>query len=87
VQGSMGCFENLLIEKAILKDANKRKRKKYPSCPWVDTKIAFCSMSHSWLLAVLRDHELNKTMTSLIESIIRKWKLKQHSSRQQQKDE
>ena len=54
VKGSVGCADNLLIEKAILEDTNKNK--KNLSCLWVDVKKAFDSVSHSWLLAVLRDH-------------------------------
>ena len=69
MKGSMGCVNNLLINKAILEDANKNK--KNLSCLWIDMKRTFDSVSCSWLLAVLRDHGINKTLTSSIESIIR----------------
>ena len=72
VKGSMGCIDNLLINKAILEDANKNK--KNLSCLWVDIKKAFNSVSQLWQLAVLRDHGINKTLTSFIEPIIRTWK-------------
>jgi len=68
----MGCVDNLFIDKATQADANKNKKKL--SCLWVDMKKAFDNVSHSWLLAVNRDHGINKTLTSFIESIIRKWK-------------
>lgn len=44
----------------------KRKRMNY--------KIQTTLQGETWLLAVNRDHGINKTRTSFIESIIRKWK-------------
>jgi len=42
--GSMGCIDNLLIDKAILEDATKNN--KNLSCIWIELKKAFDSVSH-----------------------------------------
>lgn len=71
-KGSMGCVDNLLIDKAILEDASKNK--KNLSCLWVDVKKAFDSVSHAWLLTVLHDHGINKRLVSFINAIIKTWR-------------
>ena len=48
VKGSMGCIDNLLIDKTVLEDASKFK--KNLSCVWIDTRKAFDSVSHRWLI-------------------------------------
>ena len=73
VKGSMGCIDNLLIDKTVLEDASKFK--KNLSCVWIDTKKAFDSVSHWWLIQVLNLHRINSKIISLIESIMRAWKI------------
>ena len=46
-QGSMGCIDNLLMDKAILEDAQFNR--KSITCVWVDVKKAFYSVSVKWL--------------------------------------
>ena len=72
VKGSMGCVDNLLIDKAILEDACKNK--KNLSCLWIDVKKAFDSVSHAWLSMVLKDHGINKKLSYFIENIIKSWR-------------
>ena len=43
-QGSMGCIDNLLVDKAIREDAQFNRRN--ITCVWVDVKKAFDSVSH-----------------------------------------
>lgn len=71
VKGSMGCIDNLSIDKAILEDANKNK--KNLSCLRVKVKKAFDGVSHYCPMAVLHDYGFNQTLTSFIKSI-RIWK-------------
>ena len=70
VKGSMGCIDNLLTDKTVLEDASKFK--KNLSCVWINTKKAFDSVSHRWLIQV---HRINSRIISLIESIMRAWKM------------
>ena len=42
--GSMGCIDNLLIDKAILEDATKNN--KNLSCNWIEVKKTFDNVSH-----------------------------------------
>ena len=74
VKGSMGCIDNLLIDKTVLEDASKFK--KNLSCLWIDTKKAFDIVSHQWLIQVLNLHRINSRIISLIESIMRAWKIR-----------
>ena len=71
-KGSMGCIDNLLIDKAILEDATKNA--KNISCVWIDVKKAFDSVSHDWLLTVLNDHGINKRLVTFIHRIVKSWK-------------
>lgn len=54
--GSMGCIDNLLIDKAILEDHTKNN--KNLSSTWIDVEKAFDSVSHVWLIEVLKMHQL-----------------------------
>jgi len=72
VKGSMGCIDNLLIDKAILEDAAKNA--KNISCVWIDVKKAFDSVSHNWLITVLKDHGVNLRLVAFIEKIVNLWK-------------
>ena len=72
VKGSMGCIDNLLIDKMVLEDASKFK--KNLSCVWIDTRKALDSVSYRWLIQVLNLHRINSRIISLIESIMRVWK-------------
>ena len=54
--GSMGCMDNLIIDKATLDKA--RDKKKNLSCTWVDVKKAFDSINHEWLALSLEMHNM-----------------------------
>ena len=69
----MGCIDNLLIDKTVLEDASKFKNNL--SCVWIDTRKAFDSVSHWWLIQVLNLHRINSRIISLIESIMTVWKI------------
>ena len=72
-QGSMGCIDNLLIDKAMLEDAQFNK--KNITCVWVDVKKAFDSVSHKWLELCLEHHGLPTKLTAFIKNIIKKWEI------------
>ena len=61
-QGSVGCIDNLLMDKAILEDAQFNR--KNITCPWVDVKKAFDSVSHKWLELCLEHHGLPAKLTA-----------------------
>ena len=69
--GSMGCIDNLLLDKAILEDA-KRNRKNL-SCTWIDIQKAYDSVSHNWLIRILKMHGLEQTLIKIIEKIVKTW--------------
>ena len=48
VKGSMGCIDNLLIDKALVEDATKNA--KNISCVSIDVKKVFDSVAHNWLV-------------------------------------
>lgn len=69
----MGCIDNLLIDKAVLDDAQfNRKNITYV---WVDVKKAFDSVSHKWLELCLDHHGLPTKLTALIKNIVKKWEI------------
>ena len=71
--GSMGCIDNLLIDKTILEDATKNT--KNLSCTWIDVKKAFDSVSHTWLIEVLRMHKINEKLVAFVQNVMRSWKI------------
>ena len=68
--GSMGCIDNLLLDKAILEDP-KRNRKSL-SCTWIDIRKAYDSVSHIWLIRILEMHGLVRPVIN-IEKIVKTW--------------
>ena len=73
VKGTIGCVDNLLIDKTILDDATKSK--KNISCLWIDVKKAFDSVSHKWLITTLEDHGINMRLIAFIKNVIQTWKI------------
>lgn len=71
--GSMGCVDNLLIDKTILQDAERNR--KNLSCTWIDVKKAFDSVSHEWLSEVLDMHRINTRIATFIRNIVKTWKI------------
>ena len=67
-QGSMGCIDNLLMDKAILEDAQFNR--KNLTC---DVKKAFDSVSHKCLELCLEHHGLPAKLTAFIKTIVKKW--------------
>ena len=57
-RGSYGCKDQLLINKAIIEDA--KKKKKNLSTAWIDYKKAFDSVPHDWILKCLEMYKKNQ---------------------------
>ena len=60
-RGSYGCKDELMINKMILENCNKRKRNL--SCAWIGYKKAFDSVLHDW---ILRSLELFKVFPRVV---------------------
>ena len=69
--GSMGCIDNPLIDKAILVDDTKNN--KNLSSTWIDVKKAFDSVSHVWLIEVLKMHKINEKLVAFVENVMKSW--------------
>ena len=74
MKGTMGCVDNLRIDKTILDDATKLNKKNI-SCVWIDVKKAFDSVSHKWLITTLEDHGINMRLIAFIKNVIQTWKI------------
>ena len=52
----MGCIDNLLIDKAVLEDAQFSRKKLL--CTWIDVKKVFDSIDQNWLNFCLQIHSI-----------------------------
>ena len=71
--GSMGCVDNLLIDKAVQEDAQFGR--KNLSCTWIDVKKAFDSINHNWLKFCLQIHSIPTKIAQFISNTIKHWKI------------
>ena len=67
----MGCIDNPLIDKAILKDDTKNN--KNLSSTWIDVEKAFDSVSHVWLIEVLKMQKINEKLVAFVENVMKSW--------------
>lgn len=67
--GSMGCIDNTLIDKAILEDDDTKNNKNLSST-WIDVEKAFDSVSHVWLIEVLKMHKINEKLVAFVENVM-----------------
>ena len=74
--GSMGRIDNLLIDKAILEEA--RKNNKNLSCTWIDLKKAFDSVSHVWLIQVMKMYKINEKVVAFVDNVMKSWAITLH---------
>ena len=70
---SRGMKDQLLIDKAILK--NCRKRKTNLAMAWIDYRKAYDFVPHSWILRCLDMLGIADNVRSFLEKSIKKWKL------------
>jgi hypothetical protein len=69
---SRGTKDQLLIDKAIMKECKKKKRNL--SMAWVDYKKAYDMVPHSWLLEVTELMGVAKNVRGLLESSMDHWR-------------
>ena len=67
--GSMGCTDNLLVDRMVLEDAQFNL--KNLTCTWVDLKKAFDSVSHLWLFRCLECHGVPVVIIDFIKNIVK----------------
>ena len=67
--GSMGCTDNLLVDRMVLEDTQFNL--KNLTCTWVDLKKAFDSVSHPWLFRCLERHGAPVVLIDFIKNIVK----------------
>ena len=71
--GSMGCTDNLLVDRMVLEDAQFNL--KNLTCTWVDLKKAFDSVSHPWQFRCLECHGVPVVLIDFIKNIVKTWEI------------
>ena len=71
--GSMGCMDNLLVDRMVLEDAQFNLKNR--TCTWVDLKKAFDSVSHPWLFRCLECHGVPVVLIDFIKNIVKIWEI------------
>ena len=71
--GSMGCTDNLLVDRMVLEDAQFNL--KNLTCTWVDLKKAFDSVSHPWLFRCLECHGVPVVLIDFIKNLVKTWEI------------
>ena len=71
-KGSRGAKDQLLIDKAVLKEARAKKR--CLSMMWIDYRKAYDMLPHSWILESLRLTKVAKNIKDLLEGSMPDWK-------------
>ena len=70
-RGVWGCSEQLLINKAVLKETKQQKRNLVTA--WLDYAKAFDSIPHSWLFLALRLAKIPEYIIKSIENLSKHW--------------
>ena len=71
-----GCKDHLLLDKAIVEDCKRRKKK--ASYMWIDYKKAYDSVPHSWLVRILQLYKIDDTTCNFITHLMPVWRTKIH---------
>ena len=72
--GSWGCTDQLLVNKAIMKEVTNGKKNLF--CIWMDYKKAFDSVPHDWLLKALGFAKVPPDIIEAIERLSKGWETK-----------
>ena len=72
--GSWGCTDQLLVNKAIMKEVTKGRKNLF--CIWMDYKKAFDSVPHDWLLKALGLAKVPPDIIEAIERLLKGWETK-----------
>ena len=71
--GVSGTTNNLLIDDMVQRDALMNRRNLFTF--WIDVRKAFDSVSHSWLLEMLKLHRFPTKIISIVKKIITQWNI------------
>ena len=71
-KGSRGAKDQLLIDKAVLKEARMKKR--CLAMMWIDYRKAYDMLPHSWILESLRLTKVAENIKGLLEGSMPDWK-------------
>lgn len=71
-RGSQGCKEQLLVDSIIMKQAYKTNRNIYTA--YIDSRKAFDSVPHSWLLEVLNIYKINPALSQFLKYSMTQWR-------------
>ena len=71
-KGSKGTKDQLLIDKAVLRDAKRRHR--FLSMAWIDYRKVYDLVPHSWLLAILEHTKVAGNLGLLIKKSMDNWR-------------
>lgn len=69
---SMGCKEQLTIDRVIMKQAETKQRN-LATC-YIDYRKAFDSIPHSWLLRVLNIYKVDPKIISFLQTLMKSWR-------------
>jgi len=70
-EGSYGCKDQLLINKAILEEV--KSRKKTLTTAWIDSKKAFDSVPHDWIFKCLSIYKISPILIQFLTQNMRQW--------------
>ena len=70
-KGSRGTKDQLLIDKAVLRDAKKRHR--FLSMAWIDYKKAYDMVPHPWILKMLQLTGVAGNISSFLSNSMKHW--------------
>ena len=71
---SAGTVNNLMIDDVVLRDAVLHQKNLF--CYWIDVKKAFDSVSHTWLIEMLKIHRFPEKLVNIFRSIVNNWCVK-----------
>ena len=71
-KNSRGTKDQLLIDKAVLKDAKVRQR--FLSMAWIDYRKAYDMLPHSWIIETLNIIKVARNVDDLLKGSMKDWK-------------
>ena len=71
--GVSGTSDNVMIDDMVQRDAILHNRNLFTT--WIDVRKAFDSVSHSFLVEILKIHRLPEKIVKVVENIICKWNI------------
>jgi len=73
VPRSLGCKEHLMFDKLVMEDARAKQRNLHMT--FLDFKKAFDSLSHEWIVAMLKMYRFNDRLVELITKSMANWRV------------